>query len=336
MKLSKVIIFVFAWCLSIAPLKAQETASDVVMVLHGGAGTIAPKYMTEERAAEVIARMEEALQAGYELWKEGATSEEMVVASIKILEDSPEFNAGRGAVFTHEGRNELDASIMRGKDLEAGAVAGVRTVKNPITAAQAVMNESPHVMLAREGAQEFAVEQGLELADSAWFFTPARYKSLQRILEEEKKQGAITGPVDQKMGTVGSVALDREGNIAAGTSTGGMTNKRWARIGDSPVIGAGTYADNRTCGVSCTGHGEYYIRVAAAHDVHARMMYAENSVGDAAKGVMDNLGSMKAAGGLIALDSEGNMAMVFNTIGMYRAYITVDGTMEVRFYEMED
>ena len=328
--------FILVWiaAMLIAPLKAQETASNVVMVLHGGAGTILPEYMTPERQQKITADLKEALNASYAMWKKDGSSLDMVVAAIKILEDSPEFNAGRGAVFTHEGHNELDASIMSGKDLNAGAVAGVSTVKNPIEAARAVMESSPHVLLSREGAEAFAERQGLEMADSSWFYTEDRYKSLQRALDEEKKNGAVETPVDAKMGTVGAVAVDREGNISAGTSTGGMTNKRWARIGDSPVIGAGTYADNRTCGVSCTGHGEYFIRVAAAHSVHARMMFNEQTVADATKAVIDELGSMNAPGGLIALDADGNAVMVFNTVGMYRAYITTDGTIEVRFYEM--
>lgn len=332
-KLTFILVFISA--MFIAPLEAQETAKNVVMVLHGGAGTILPENMTPEREASITAELEKALEAGYAVWEKEGSSLDMVVEALKILEDSPEFNAGRGAVFTHEGYNELDASIMYGKDLNAGAVAGVRTIKHPIEAARAVMESSPHVLLSRKGAEEFARERGLEMADSSWFFTTERYHSLQRALQKEKEQGALETNVDQKMGTVGAVALDREGQISAGTSTGGMTNKRWARIGDSPIIGAGTYADNRTCGVSCTGHGEYFIRVAAAHSVHARMLYKEQSVADASSAVIDELGSMEAAGGLIALDGEGNTAMVFNTVGMYRAYITTDGKMEVRFYEMK-
>lgn len=320
--------------LYIAPLKAQESVSNVVMVLHGGAGTILPENMTPERAEEITARLEEALQAGFNIWREGGSSLDMVVESIKILEDSPMFNAGRGAVFTHEGRNEMDASVMRGDDLSAGAVAGVSSIKNPIEAARAVMEHSPHVMLSREGAEEFAAERGLETADSSWFYTEERYNSLQRALEKEKLQGSIETLVDQKMGTVGCVALDTDGTLSAGTSTGGMTNKRWARIGDSPIIGAGTYANNSSCAVSCTGHGEYFIRVAAAYNVHARMSLTQKSVVVAANEVMEELGKMNAPGGLVALDAEGNAAMVFNTVGMYRAYITKDGKTEVRFYEM--
>lgn len=316
---------------------------DYALVIHGGAGTILKENMTDERAAAIRAAMEAALQMGAEILSDGGSAAEAVEKTIWILEDSPYFNAGKGAVFTSNGQNELDASFMTGHDLNAGAVGGVTNIKHPISAARAVLDKSEHVMLSGEGAEQFAQEQGLEIVDPRYFYTEERYQSLQRVRAKEAEQQTeekqsssidITKEIDEKFGTVGCVALDKNGNIAAGTSTGGMTNKRYNRIGDSPVIGAGTYANNATCGVSCTGHGEYFIRYAVAHDVHARMAYGGLDLNTAADQVIfDVLQPVGGGGGLIALDKDGNITMPFNTPGMYRGYFKSTGEQGIFFYE---
>ena len=299
------------------------------IAIHGGAGTIRATDLTAEQDAAYRAALDTALQIGENILQAGGDAIDAVEQTIRFLEDSPLFNAGRGAVFTHEGRNELDASIMQGKDLSAGAVAGLTVVRHPIAAARAVMEQSPHVMLTGQGAEQFAREKGLEIVDPAYFFTQQRWDALQRAKAEEatrldhKGQQGYQPPAktDYKFGTVGCVALDRSGNLVAGTSTGGMTNKRWNRVGDAPVIGAGTYANNATCAISCTGHGEYFIRWAVAHDVSALMAYKGLSLEAAADEVVN--GKLKAAGGeggLIAVDAQGNIAMPFNSEGMYRGY----------------
>lgn len=315
-------------------------APDYAMVIHGGAGTILKADMTPEKEAGIRAAMNAAMDAGEQVLKSGGTAADAVEATIWIMEDSPYFNAGKGAVFTNAGINEMDASFMTGHDQNAGAVGGVTTLKHPISAARAVMDKSEHVLLSGKGANDFAVEQGLETVDPAYFHTDFRWESLQRALEgervdQEKLQGnRIITEIDHKYGTVGCVALDKSGNIAAGTSTGGMTNKRYNRLGDSPLIGAGTYADNATCGVSCTGWGEYFIRYAVAYDVHARMAYGGASVAEAADAVINKtLVAKGGTGGLIALDAKGNVSMPFNTPGMYRGYLKAGGEREVLFYE---
>jgi beta-aspartyl-peptidase (threonine type) len=254
------------------------------------------------------------------------------------LEDSPLFNAGKGSVFTAEGKNEMDASIMEGKTLKAGAVAGVQIIKNPITAALCVMQKSPHVMMTGKGAEKFAKTTCLcETADSSYFFEQKRWNGLQKAKEAEKAQldhGSLTPNNDSKFGTVGVVALDKDGNLSAGTSTGGMTNKKHGRVGDSPIIGAGTYANNKTCGVSCTGHGEYFIRSVVAYDVSALMEYKGYSVDKAANEVvMKKLVSMGGEGGLIAMDRKGNITMPFNSAGMYRGYMKSNGKKEILIYK---
>jgi len=298
--------------------------AEYAIVIHGGAGTILKTNMTEEREQQYQKALDDALMIGKAILEDGGSSEDAVVETIKYMENSPLFNAGRGAVFTSEGKNELDASIMRGSDLEAGAVGGLQTIKNPITAARAVMDSSEHVFLVGEGAEAFAKLNGLEQVDPGYFYTENRYKSLQRIQEREKEVGMhITDMADSKYGTVGAVALDKHGNICAGTSTGGMTNKSFGRIGDSPVIGAGTYANNNTCGVSCTGHGEFFIRYAVAYDVSAMMQYAGKSLEEAANEIVNKkLMDVGGSGGLIALDKYGNITMPFNSEGMYRGYVT--------------
>jgi beta-aspartyl-peptidase (threonine type) len=321
---------------------SPRAPAKAVLVIHGGAGVMPAQKMTPEREKQYRADLEQALRQGYEaMQREGGTSLDAVEAAIKVMEDSPLFNAGKGAVFTHDGRNELDASIMDGKELRAGAVAAVTCIKNPISAARAVMEKSPHVMLVSRGAELFATQQGLEIVDPAYYWTRERWMDLQRALQKERQSGDRRGShrsdIDSNrhyLGTVGAVAVDRQGNLAAGTSTGGMTNKRFGRVGDSPIIGAGTYAENGVCAVSGTGHGEIFIRYAVAHQIIALMKYKKLSVGDAAREVMEKLPKEEeGVGGLIALDSNGNFAMPFNTEGMYRGYMTADGKIEVAIYK---
>jgi beta-aspartyl-peptidase (threonine type) len=310
------------------------TEGEIVMVIHGGAGTIKKENMTAEREATYRGVLTEALETGHEILKRGGASLDAVEATIRVMEDSPLFNAGKGAVFTSEGRNEMDASIMDGKTLNAGAVASVTSIKNPISAARKVMTESKHVMLVGRGAEQFAEERGLERADSAYFFTQERWERLLKVKEEEASQSdaLLDEDNDVEYGTVGAVALDRNGTIAAGTSTGGLTNKRFGRVGDSPIIGAGTYANNKTCGVSGTGVGEFFMRGLVAYDVSAHMEYRRFQLGEAAQRVMEKLTAMGGDGGLIALDKDGNISMLFNTDGMYRGYIREDGVAHVFFY----
>lgn len=310
-----------------------------VLVIHGGAGTITKENMTPEKEKAYKDKLTEALKAGYAEIQKRKTSIDAVQAAIVVMENSPLFNAGKGAVFTHEGMNELDASIMYGKNKSAGAVAGVHTIKNPIKAAIAVMQKSEHVMLSGKGAEEFAKEQKLEIVDPKYFWTQDRWNGLQKALEKEKLKKSTTQnkkpdylEIDQKFGTVGAVALDKEGNITAGTSTGGMTNKRWNRIGDSPVIGAGTYA-NAQVGISGTGWGEYFIRSTAARTIAAKMEYQNKDVKTATQEVIAEIGKMGGDGGLIAMDKNGNIAMEMNTAGMYRGAITDKGEIEVEIYK---
>lgn len=316
---------------------------EFAIVIHGGAGTILKKNMTPEKEAAYKAKLEEAIKVGHDILKNGGTSLDAVEKTINVLEDSPLFNAGKGAVFTHEETNELDASIMDGKTLNAGASAGTTTVRNPINLARAVMEKSNHVMLSGKGAEIFAEEQGLELVDPKYFFTEGRYNSLKRVKDREKaeldhdgKTAAFYDPYikDSKFGTVGCAALDKHGNLAAGTSTGGMTNKRWGRIGDAPIIGAGTYANNATCAVSSTGWGEYFIRAMVAHDISALMEYKGMSLKDAAREVIhDKVGGLGGDGGIVAVDKDGNMVFEFNTAGMYRASMNDKGDLVIGIYE---
>lgn len=316
------------------------------MVLHGGAGTIRRGSMTAETEAEYRGKMEEALRAGYDVLEGGGSGIDAVVAAITILEDSPLFNAGKGAVFTGEGTNTLDASIMSGSPLAAGAVAGVTRVKNPILLARLVMEESPHVLLAGAGAEEFARVQGVELVDPSYFFTERRWRSLERVRERAGEpmperpvpaagsDEAALPAVPDKFGTVGVVALDRAGAIAAGTSTGGTTNKKWGRVGDSPIVGAGTYAGTR-CGVSSTGTGEYFIRNVVAYDICARMEYRGIPLEQAAREVIFDVleAQRESTGGIIALDDEGHVVMMMNTAGMYRGYVNEDGVVVTEIYD---
>ncbi len=298
------------------------------LVIHGGAGVMSRSAMSDERQTEYKAKLEEALLVGEKLLKNGATSTEVVVEVIKILEDSPLFNAGKGAVFTADGKNELDASIMEGKNLNAGAIAGVKDVKNPITAARAVMENSEHVLLSGKGVSEFARQQGLEMVKNKYFHTKSRYESLKRLQKQERQRTS-----SDNTGTVGCVALDIYGNLCAGTSTGGMTNKKYGRIGDSPIIGAGNYANNKTCAVSCTGHGEYFIRMGVARDISALMEYKNLEVAEACREEIRKLGELGGTGGVIALDADGNVAMEFNTSGMFRGYIKSTGEKEIAIFK---
>jgi beta-aspartyl-peptidase (threonine type) len=306
-------------------------------IIHGGAGVIKKGSMTAEQEAEYRAKLTEALTAGYKALQDGKSSLDAVEIAIRILEDSPMFNAGKGAVFTNDGKNELDSSIMDGKTLAAGAAAAVHKVKNPITLARAIMEKSPHVMMVGDGAEKFAKEQSIELVEEKYFWTQRRWDDLQKVLEKDKAkvkgEKAAIENVDSKYGTVGAVALDRKGNIAAGTSTGGMTNKRYGRVGDSPIIGAGTYANNDTCGVSATGWGEYFMRVGVARDISAMMEYRAMTVQAAADAVMAKVKKLGGDGGVVAMDKFGNMAVSFNTEGMYRAYINGEGKPVVEIYK---
>jgi beta-aspartyl-peptidase (threonine type) len=315
----------------------QDTARTIALVIHGGAGTIERDQMTPEKEKEYRAGLEKSLAAGYEILQRGGSSLDAVEACIRVLEDDPHFNAGKGAVFNSAGVNELDAAIMDGKTLKAGAVAGVRRIKNPVSLARLVMEKSPHVMLDCAGAEAFAKEQGIELVDPKYFFTQERWDALKKI-QDAAKQGGGGGEkqfiiTDQDAhGTVGAVALDRAGNLAAATSTGGTTNKRPGRIGDSPVIGAGTYANNATCAVSGTGDGEYFIRTVVAHEVSALMEYRGMSLADAADAAIKKVGELGGTGGLIAVDRAGHMAMPLNTSGMYRGWVDPGGKFVIEIY----
>ncbi|MDP7292307.1 MAG: isoaspartyl peptidase/L-asparaginase [Verrucomicrobiota bacterium] len=314
-------------------------ANPVAIVIHGGAGRIDRDALTPERERLYHATLEQSLRAGHTILKRGGSALDAVEAAIVIMEDAPVFNAGKGAVFTAEGKNELDASIMDGRALQAGAVGGVTTVKNPIRAARAVMEKSPHVLFTNRGAEKFASDNGLEMVDPKYFFTERRWKQILkwRKQQEAKAKPQATAEPDRHadyFGTVGCVALDTAGNIAAGTSTGGMTGKRFGRIGDSPIIGAGTYADNRTAGISCTGHGEYFIRHAVAHDISARMAYKQESLAKAAADVVQTvLKQAGGSGGIIGLDAKGNIVMEFNTPAMTRGAIDQDGNLKTALFK---
>jgi L-asparaginase / beta-aspartyl-peptidase len=298
----------------------SEGNIPITIVIHGGAGTITPSSMTPEKEKLYHAKLKEALDKGYSILETGGSGMDAVIEVIIMLEDSPLFNAGKGSVFTNEGKNEMDASVMDGKTLAAGAVAGVTVIKNPIKAARAVMTNSEHVLMSGKGAEEFAKSQNLEIVDPSYFFDSTRYKQWQNAVQKDR--ACLSEDLqDKKFGTVGCVALDAQGNIAAGTSTGGMTNKKFGRIGDSPIIGAGTYANNSTCGISSTGHGEYFLRLAVAHDISAMMEYAKVSLEEAANRViMEKLSQSGGTGGVIGLDRQGNVIMTFNTEGMYRGF----------------
>lgn len=316
-------------------------------MIHGGAGVIKRGSLTPEKEKEYRAKLEEVLLAGYKALKDGKSSVDAVEIAIRLMEDSPLFNAGKGAVFNADGKNELDASIMNGKTLAAGGVAGLHHVKNPITLARAVMEKSPHVLMFGDGAEQFAKEQKIELVEEKYFWTQQRWDAFQLIKQKEKEQQQQLEPkkvsdlyngysekAEKVFGTVGAVALDKEGNLAAGTSTGGMDNKKYGRVGDSPIIGAGTYANNNTCAVSGTGWGEYFIRLGVARDISALMEYRAMTVQAAADAVIkQKLQKLGGDGGVIVMDKFGNMAVSFNSEGMYRAYIDSNGKPVVEIYK---
>ncbi len=311
-----------------APVTAS--AQDWTLVIHGGAGGIERDRMAPEREAEVRAALTDALAAGAAILTDGGSALDAVEAAVRVLEDAPQFNAGRGAVFTAQGTNELDAAIMDGTTRAAGAVAGVTATRNPISLARAVMEQSAHVMLAGEGADAFSREQGLEQAGPEWFHTEERFRQLEERRANEGGQALFDAEL--KYGTVGAVARDRSGNLAAATSTGGLTGKRWGRIGDSPVIGAGTYADNGSCAVSATGSGEYYIRAAAAHAICARMRLLEEGPQQAAHHVQADIANLGGSGGVIVLAPDGSHAFSFNTPGMYRGVVRAGEEPVVAIY----
>ncbi len=328
-------------------------AGRIGFVIHGGAGVLPRAELTPLLEAEYRRALTEALTAGYAILSRDGGALDAVEAAIRLLEDSPLFNAGKGAVFTSAGTNELDASVMDGRTLKAGAVSTLKHIKNPITLARLVMERSPHVMLVGDGAEAFARAQGVGMVPQSYFYTERRYRDWQRAVAEEKQQqrkpqtptpttgkpkggtahGAtsLSSAVD-KHGTVGAVALDREGNLAAGTSTGGTTNKKFGRVGDSPIIGAGTYANNRTCAVSATGDGEYFIRAVVAHDLSALVEYRQMPVAEAARAVLDKVKRLGGEGGVIAIDREGHLAQAFNSEGMYRGHADADGKLTVEIY----
>lgn len=321
------------------------TEKKFSLVIHGGAGTILKSSMTPEKEEAYQQALQESLQAGYALLSKGGSALDAVEAAVRVLEENPLFNAGKGAVFTNEGKNELDAAIMNGKNLAAGSVASVTTIRSPIKAARAVMEQSQHVMMVGAGAEKFARQQGLEMVDPSFFYTEERWQSLLKVRAQDPDSVALDhgnkatsvkqpGNRDHKYGTVGAVAVDQQGNLAAATSTGGMTNKKFGRIGDAPIIGAGTYADNNTCAVSCTGWGEFFIRLTVAKTISDLMEYKNLSLQKATDELIHKkLPALGGDGGLIAVDKNGNVAMPFNTEGMYRGFIKQDGKAVVEIYK---
>ncbi len=323
---------------SVTNKKKEETkAMAYAIAIHGGAGTILKKNMTPQKEQNYLQALEQALVTGEQMLKNGADGLDVIEAVIMQLENNPLFNAGKGAVYNHAGKNELDASIMEGRTMNAGAVGGVTILKNPIKTARAVMEQTKHVLLVGKGAEQFANEMGHEIVSPKYFHNQRRLDALESAKAQEKATGLIDlQGEDFKFGTVGCAVLDKNGNLAAGTSTGGMTNKKWNRIGDSPIIGAGTYANNNTCAISSTGHGEYFIRFAVAHDISARMEYLNESLNQAADHVVNKkLVEKGGSGGIIAVDKHGNIAMPHNTSGMYRAWANPEGR-GVRIYADKD
>jgi len=350
--MKKLLIIISLFILNKGLAQESSSMSDrYVLVIHGGAGTILKSQMTATREKAYLDALDRALQTGNDILKKGGSALDAVEATVRVMENDPLFNAGKGAVFTNEGKNELDAAIMNGQTLAAGSVAGVTTIKNPISAARAVMEKSPHVMMTGRGAEKFAGQQGLEIVDPSYFYTDDRWNGLQRAkaadsLQQAKKDSLLKKSkafseffdsplgITGKYGTVGAVALDRHGNLAAATSTGGMTNKKFGRVGDAPIIGAGTYANNATVAISGTGWGEFYIRLVIAKSISDMMEYGKMKLADAANEmVMKKLPALGGDGGLIAVDKDGNIAMPFCTEGMYRGYITNAGKKEIKIYK---
>jgi beta-aspartyl-peptidase (threonine type) len=304
------------------------------IAIHGGAGTLSRSETSAEQEQFYLQGLADALDAGFSLLEKGGTSLDAVTHAVVLLEDNPLFNAGRGAVLTRDGLAELDASIMDGASLAAGAICGVKHIRNPITLAREVMEHSPHVMLVGEGAEEFARVRGMELVSNEYFRTPIRQKQLHRLLHgpAEIENDLAAHPPLEGMGTVGAVALDSHGNVAAATSTGGMTGKHWGRVGDSPIIGAGTYANNAGCAVSATGHGEYFIRMVVAHDISAQMQYAKRPLSESVGNTLARMKVLGGNGGVIAIARDGEVVLDFNSTGMFRGARTSGGRREVAIY----
>lgn len=320
---------------------SQNPTQKTVLAIHGGAGTILKKNMSPEKEKAYHEKLKEALQTGYEILKKGGSSLDAVEAAVVVMENSPLFNAGKGSVFNADGKNEMDAAIMDGSNLKAGTIAGVHVIKNPVKAARAVMEKSQHVMMIGDGAEKFAKENGIEIVEPSYFFDEYRYQQYLKAKEKDKIQldhsdSSKTKTKTDKHGTVGAVALDNNGNLAAATSTGGMTNKKYGRVGDAPIIGAGTYANNNTCAVSCTGHGEFFIRAVVAYDISSLVELKGLPLKQASETViMEKMVKMGGEGGAISLDKNGNCSMPFNTEGMYRGYITTDGKIYTGIYKGE-
>lgn len=339
MRIIKSFLFAFSFLTLISCSNPDKNVNHEIkfgLVIHGGAGSMERANYSEEQISEYTVKLQDALNAGYSVLEQNGSSLDAIEKVISVLEDSPLFNAGRGAVFTSNETNELDAAIMDGSNLNAGTVAGITIVKNPIRLARAVMENSKHVMMIGRGAEEFAKTQNLEIVNPKYFRTEERLNTLRRVKEAERKndQSFLSTNPDSKFGTVGCVALDKMGNLAAGTSTGGMTNKKFGRVGDVPIIGAGTYANNNTAALSATGHGEFFIRNVVTHDISALMEYKKLSLDQAANNViMNKLVKQKGAGGVIGIDKNGNATMTFNTKGMFRGFKTSDGNSTVKIFK---
>ena len=318
--------------LLISSCQSSESENNIAIVIHGGAGTILKENMTPELEAAYIGKLEEAVMTGYEILKTGGSSQSAVKETIKIMEDSPLFNAGIGAALTNKETASLDASFMEGKNLNAGAIAGSKYIKNPISAAISVMEDSPHVLLSSDGADEFAIKMGLDTVPNSYFITERRLNSVRKAKKDDMVSFEDSYINDSKYGTVGCVAIDKMGNIASGTSTGGTTNKKWGRIGDVPIIGAGTYANNDCCGISTTGWGEHFIRNVVAYDIAAQIIYDNKSIQEASIKSLDKVVGTGGDGGVIGLDNKGNISMEFNTAGMYRASVDINGKVTIKIY----
>ena len=312
--------------------QSNQLENNIAIVIHGGAGTILKDNMTPELESAYLNKLEEAVKVGYEILQNGGTSQSAVEETIKIMENSPLFNAGVGAVLTNDESVSLDASFMDGSNLNAGAIAGSRYIKNPISAAISVMEDSPHVLLSSNGADEFAIKMGLDTMPNSYFITERRLNSVRRAKQNDNLSFEDTFINDSKYGTVGCVAIDKMGNISSGTSTGGTTNKKWGRIGDVPIIGAGTYANNDCCGISTTGWGEHFIRNVVAYDIAAQIIYDNKSIHEASIKSLDKVIETGGDGGVIGLDNKGNISMEFNTAGMYRASVDINGMVTIKIY----
>ena len=328
--MKKIIILLILF--SICSCQSSDLENNIAIVIHGGAGTILKENMTPDLESAYLNILEEAVKTGYEILNNGGSSQSAVEETIKIMEDSPLFNAGIGAALTNDETASLDASFMEGDNLNAGAIAGSKYIKNPISAAITVMKESPHVLLSSNGADDFAIQMGLDTVPNSYFITKRRLRSLRKAKEDDMALFQDEFIKDSKYGTVGCVAIDKMGNISSGTSTGGTTNKKWGRIGDVPIIGAGTYANNDCCGISTTGWGEHFIRNVVAYDIAAQIIYNDKSIKEASINSLDKVMKTGGDGGVIGLDNKGNISMEFNTAGMYRASIDKNGNLSVKIY----